>query len=427
MPNQFSKQEIVDYSKLGTMFEDNLVISKQAEIFNADPTNMARSGDIIWRPMPYIGVSFDGTDQTSNFQESTQLSVPVTINFYKSSPFAMTSQELRDNLQSGRLQKAAAQKLASDINRSIQDVVCNEGTLFVKRSGVMTGFDDVAQCDALMNEQGVPYPDRWLALSSRDYNSGASNLQVASRSFDNETSTRALRDAMIGRVASFDTLKLDYANQKAAALGGAGLTASTTYTAGGAGNYWLPAATAGAATGQLSNVDNRKAQITLSATTSVVAGDRFTIAGVQAAHMITKQSTGQLRDFVVTRVISSTVLEISPPIINVAGTSQAEKAYGNCVITAQSGTAAIVFRNTALGALNPFAVKGAIELIPGTFDVPTNEGVASMKMSTEHGVQLVVTKFFDGNVMKEKVRVDAFWGVACLNPQMCGVMMFSQP
>jgi hypothetical protein len=427
MANQFTKQELVDFAKVGVKFEDNLVISGLAEKYQTDQTQMARANDTIWRVLPYIGVSYDGTDQTANFQENTQTAVPATIDQYKSAPFSLTTLDLRDQLQSERLQQAMADKLASDVNKSVLDAVCNQGSIFVKRSAAAAGYDDISLVDAIMNERGIPYRNRWLAMSSRDYNSAASNLQTATRSLDNEISSGALRDAYIGRVASIDTFKLDYPRQKAAALGGGGLTISTLYTAGGAGNYLLPQGYAAATTGQAQNFDNRKQQVTVSATTNVAAGDRFTVAGVNSCNMMTKDSTGQLQTFIVTKVISGTVLEISPPLINAAGTTQAEKAYGNVSLASQSATAAIVFQNTALGAINPFAMKGAIEILPGRIEVPANEGVASMRMTTQNGVELVVTKFFDGNVMKEKVRVDCFWGVCILRPEMAGAIMFSQP
>ena len=61
----------------------------------------------------------------------------------------------------------------------------------MKRTVAASGFDDVAQCDAIFNEQGIPSYERYLALSTRDYNGMANNLQVASRSFGNGKSDKA--------------------------------------------------------------------------------------------------------------------------------------------------------------------------------------------------------------------------------------------
>ncbi len=126
--------------------------------------------------MPYIATSYDGMDQTGNFKDKTQLSVPATIGYKKSSPWILDAQELRDQLQENRLGDAAKQKLASDINLAVSKVASLQGTLVVKRTGAATGFDDVALADAIMNEQGIPMNDRRIALATRDYNSMAGDL-----------------------------------------------------------------------------------------------------------------------------------------------------------------------------------------------------------------------------------------------------------
>jgi hypothetical protein len=46
--------------------------------------------------------------------------------------------------------------------------------------------------------------------------------------------------------------------------------------------------------------------------------------------------------------------------------------------------------------------------------------------TTELGVEVVVYKFFDINTKKYKYRVDTRFGVGMTNPEMCGVVLFSQ-
>lgn len=422
MSNSFSKEERVAFEDILEGFEDALVLSKNISTFNNDSTMMERTNDVIWRPMPYIAQSFDGMDQTANFGDSTQLSVPARIGFSKSSPWQMDAKQLRDALQENRLGKAAYQKLASDINVAVMNVAATQGTLVVKRTTAAAGFDDVAQCEALMNEQGIAGFDRYLALSTRDYNGMANNLSIASRSFGNKKSDNAYEKAFVGEVASFATYKLDYANRIAAAAGGAGLTISTLV---GAANYWVPKATSVAATGETSNVDNRYQRVTISSTTNVAAGDAFTIAGVNAVHHITKGDTGQLKTFRVISVDSATTMTISPPIISAQGGSDAEKQYQNVTVTT-SATAAIVFLNTVAAYANPFWHKDAFELLPGRYAVPTDAGTAVMRASTEQGIELVMQKWYDINTMKIKYRVDTLFGVVCAQPEMAGIELFSQ-
>jgi hypothetical protein len=332
----------------------------------------------------------------------------------------MNSLELRDAMQEDRLGAAAKNKLASDINVAIMSTAALQGTLVVKRTAAASGYDDVAQADAIMNEQGVPDYDRTLALSSRDYNGMANDLSKASRSFGNEKSDSAYERSRVGMVAGFDTLKLDYANRLTAAAG----TGLTIDTQNGAGNYLVPAATQ-AVTGGTTNVDNRYQTVTLSSTTGVAAGDCFTIAGVEAVHHITKQSTGQLKTFRVISVPNATTMVISPGIISNQVASDASAQYQNCIVT-PSGTAAIVFLNTTTAYANPFWQRDALELLPGRDAVPSDAGTAVMRGTTDNGIELVMQKFYDINTMTTKYRCDTLFGVVNKQPEMSGIILFGQ-
>ena len=419
--NSFSKEERVAFENILEGFEDALVLSRNVAVYNTDQVMMERTSNVIWRPQPYIAQSFDGTDQTANFTDSTQLSVPATIGYNKSVPWIMTATELRDALQEGRLGDAAKQKLASDINVALMAVASLQGTLVVARSTAAAGFDDVAQAEAIMNEQGVNQFDRNLALSTRDYNGMASNLG-ARQTLQGKTLT-AYEKAYVGLVASFDTFKLDYANRLLAASGGGGLTVDTLAATL---NYYVPRATSVATTGEVSNVDNRYQTLTVSATTNVRAGDCFTVATVNAVHHITKQDTGQLKTFRVISVPSATTLVISPPMITAQGGSDAERQYQNCVVNTPAANSAIVFLNTVTNYANPFWQKDAMELLPGRYAVPSDAGAAVLRSTTENGIEIVMQKQYDINTMKTKYRLDTFFGVVNKQPEMTGIMLFSQ-
>jgi hypothetical protein len=420
--NSFSKEERVAFEDLLEGFQDALVLSRNVAVYNTDQTMMERTNNVIWRPQPYIAVSYTGTDMTANFDDYTQLAVPATIGFQKSVPWIMSATELRDALQEQRLGDAARQKLASDINVAVLTVAGQQGTLVVKRPGAASGFDDVAVVEALMNEQGVPMEDRYLALSSRDYNGMASDLAKNTRSFGNEISDNALRRAFVGQIASFGTYKLDYAQRKAAAAG-AGITINTT---AGGGNYYVPKATTTAATGETSNVDNRFQTVTVNSTTSIAVGDAFTIANVNNVHMITKEDTGQPKTFRVIAVPSTTTLVISPPLIPAQAGVDSTQQYQNCKITSTAASANITFLNTTAAGmyLNCFWQRDAIELLPGRYAVPSDAGAAVMRASTDQGIELVMTKQYDINTMKTKYRLDTLFGVVCKQPEMAGVLLF---
>ena len=421
MANAFNKEERVAFEELLEGFNDALVLSRNVSKYSTDQTMMERAGDRVWRPQPYIIESFTGTDMTSNFNDQTQLSVPASIDISKSVPWIMTATELRDALQEKRLGSAAKQRLASDVNVAVMNVAANQGSLVVPISTAASGFDDVALCEAIMNETGVMDGDRYLALSTRDYNGMAGNL--AERQTLTKKSLTAYEKAYIGQVASFESYKLDYANALSAAAG-AGITFDNRTASAG---YYVPKATdTNAINGGESNVDNRFQTITVSATTDVAAGDAFTIAGVNAVHHITKGDTGNLKTFRVISVDSGTTMTITPPIISNQGGSTAETQYQNCVVNTESATAAITFLNTQDARVNPFWHKDAIEILPGRYAVPEDSGAAVMRGTTDQGLELVMQKFYDINTMKTKFRCDILFGVVNKAPEMSGIMLFSQ-
>lgn len=421
MANAFSKEERVAFEDILEGFNDALVMSRNVSMYRTDDTTMERSGDVIWRPQPYIAQSFDGMDQTGNFKDNTQLSVPATLGYSKSSPWQMDAKELRDALQEGRLGDAARQKLASDINVAMTQVASQQGTLVVAQSGAATGFDDVALMEAIMNEQGVQPFDRYAALSTRDYNGMAGDL--AGRNTVQGVVQTAYENSFVGRLASFDMFKMDYANRLTAAAG-------VTVTVNGASQYYTPSATSTAGTGERSNVDNRYQNLTIGVTSGTVkVGDCFTIAGVNAVHHITKEDTGQPKTFRVTGIVSggggAGVVQISPPIISAEGATDAEKQYQNVTATPANG-AAITFLNTQDAYMNPFWQKDALEILPGRYAVPSDAGTAVMRATTDQGIELVWQKWYDINTMKTKYRLDTLFGVVNKQPEMSGIILFGQ-
>ena len=427
MSNSFSKEERVAFEDILEGFNDALVLSRNVSIYNTDSSMMERTNNVIYRPQPYIAQSYDGMDQTGNFTAYTQLSVPATLGFQKSVPFILDALELRDALQENRLGEAAKQKLASDINIAIMNVAAAQGSLVVTTNTAAGDYDDIALCDSIMNEQGVQAFDRYLALSSRDYNGLAGNIAggaggaSVSRSFSGNKSNNAFERSFVGMVAGFETYKLDYANRLVAAAG-----ANTTMsTLAAANNYYVPQATQTAVTGETQNVDNRFQTITVTASAGLLVGTPFEIAGVEAVHHITKQGTGFAKTFRVVQVVNATSVVITPPIISAQGGTDAELQYQNCIVT-PNAAAAMTRLNLDTAPINCFWQKDALEILPGRYAVPSDAGVAVMRASTDQGIELVMQKQYDVNTMKTKYRLDTLFGVVNKQPEMSGILLFNQ-
>lgn len=421
MSNEFSKEEIVQFENVVEGFQDALVASKNVNTYGTSGQLMERSNDTIWRPQQYISVGGDRiVGSAVSAKNKLQMSVPASLTIQPNDTFELDALEMRDALQEGRLGMASAEYLASRINTDVLTVATMQGTLVTAVSGAAGQYDDVALCDSLMNEQGVRQDQRFMMFNSRDYNGMASDL--AARQTMTGLPEGAYRDSYVGRVSSFETFKLDSGRRIAAAAGGA----TNIDTQASASNYYVPVATRTDPTyGNTGNVDNRYQTITVDNSVGVVAGDAFTIAGVNAVHHINKTDTGQAKTFRVISVPTGTTLVISPPIISNQGGSDAEEAYQNCVVT-PSASAAFNWLNDNATGYNVFWRKPAIELLPGRYAVPTGQGAAVRTMTTDNGIEIVATKKFDPSTFKTVFTFDARYGVVMTDPEQCGVLLFNQ-
>ena len=416
--NNFSKEERVAFEDILGGFNDALVISRNVAKFGTPETLMERANDTIWRPQPYILTSQNRTVGSAvTAQAATQLSVPSRLNQKKNVTWDMDALELRDALQEGRLGQSAYQRLASDVNTTVRDVVSLEGTLVARIVGAAGDYDDVAVAESIMSEQGVPEGDRYLALTTRDYNGLAGNLAGRQNLVQGKTLT-AYERAYVGNVAGFETYKIDAGKRLAAC------TASRTIATNGAQVRYVP----DNVDGNGNNVDNRYQTVTVSSSVGFTAGDCFTIDGIFAVHQITKENTGQPKTF---RVISvpggGTTLVISPPMIGANSTpTDAEKQYKNIEVVSTSATATITPMNGTATACNPFWHKDSIELLPGRYAVPMNQGVDVMRGTTDQGIEVVMAKKFDNSTFRSLYTLDVLYGAVNTNPEMNGILIFGQ-
>lgn len=441
MANAFSKEEKVAFDQLLEGFNDALVMSRNVNVYNYNQTDAARTTAMpgspippvgggtnfgtVWRPQPYIMTSATTSPGTPiTFTDKTQLTVPASITTVKTSAWAMNSAELRDALQEGRLAAGANQKLASDINVALMQAATGLGSLVVPIGTPAGSFDDIALCDTLMNETGVMGDNRYLSLSSRSYNGLAGNVVGSTRSFGaNNRSDKAFERAYVGMVSSFDTYKQDYALRL---TGNTQIPGAATIATNGAQANFVPKATDITVAGVL-NVDNRFQTVAVNNGTLFNVGDAFTIEGIEAVHLITKQPTGQPKTFRVVAIAGNNVT-ITPPIISADNApTEAELQYKNCERAGVGLPAAqVTFLNTTTADLNCFWHKSAIEILPGRLAIPENAGVAVMRATTDQGIEVVMQKQFNIASSLTEYRLDVLFGTAVLNTEMCGILLFGQ-
>lgn len=155
---------------------------------------------------------------------------------------------------------------------------------------------------------------------------------------------------------------------------------------------------------------------TASVTGVLKAGDVITIAGVTAVNPETKQSTGSLRQFVVTADVDSgattgpATLVISPAII-------AGGAYQNVTALPADNAAITVVTGTASTAYNQNLLfhKDAFTLVTVDMDVPG--GMDMAERANFDGISMRFVRGFDITNNKRICRFDVLAGFAALRPE----------
>lgn len=419
MATSFTKQEQVMFDNVIEGFDDLLVIAKGAELYDPlTPQEAVNAQDKFWLPSPMIGASYDGFDQSANFDGLTQLNVPCSVGYHKSIPKTLSSKNLRNTFAMNQYGAASKQKLASDVNMALFNTAALYGSVVSNRSGAATGYDDVADLDNRFTRIGVPQDGRMAFYAPSAMNAMAGNL--AGRSEDSARSRDAYERAMIrGDIAGFQVFKNDQEIRLTAATGGAVLV-------NGANQYTVPAATVTSA-GLTENKDNRYTDLVVDGGTyaNIKVGDAFTIDGVFEIHLITKQNTGSLKTFRVVDKPAANTIRIYPAIIDAAEGSIGSKEYAN-VSNAPADNAALTWLNAVAAPMNPFFRKESLILIPGSYSVDAADGWMVMRATTSLGIGITYTRQGSINDLSVKARWDIDFGTALLNPEMAGVQLFGQ-
>ena len=424
MPNSLLKEIAVQFTDGVGELDDQLVMSKNVEKFEATGEEFQRSSDTIWRPRQNIAVSSSGMDATTSFTNasSIQLGVPATLGFSRHSVIKLDGKELRDKLTRKTLVKSAILELASYINGAVTDAAATQFTKTIKRTTAATGLDDLVLADANMSSCGITQFDRKAMFSPYDYNGVVSNLG-ARQTLAGSTQT-AWDKARFGETAGFEIFKTDYTPRLTAAAG-------VTVTLTGQVAAWDPVATTTQSDGSVTPKENRYQIVGITVSSGTVkAGDRFTIGAaglVNSVHAIRKVDSGQKKTFVLNRIVTGNggtgTVEISPPII--IGSTAGQLQYQNVSTLPVSG-AAITFLNTVSAPVNLFWQKNAIELIPGMYEIPDGMGVQKLVATTESGMPITMSYSFDNETLTMKGRLDALFGVCVNEPENGGIILFGQ-
>jgi hypothetical protein len=154
----------------------------------------------------------------------------------------------------------------------------------------------------------------------------------------------------------------------------------------------------------------------LTSTTTVTAGDVFTIAGVYAVNPQTRLSTGSLQQFVVTAAQTASGgdmanMAISPAMYTAANALATIDAFpaNNAAVTFV-GTASTVYPQNLVYHKNAITLATADLLLP--------QGVDMASRQVHNGISMRIVRQYDINNDRMPCRVDVLYGFSTIRPPM---------
>lgn len=406
MANAFVKDLEIMFEEFVEGYDASCVVSQEAEKSFPDAQAMQRAGDTFYVKQNYHVDVVTGLDVSAATRTDViERVVPTVFRTPDNVIYEFDAKELRDPEKMRKSGQAAALRLAAEVDKNLYAAAKNSASMVIKKVGAFA-WTDGAQAEALMVSRGIVAGEKKLFMNPTDWLAVAADL--GNKAYMSDWSKTAYERAMVPNIASFKTFRTDTVSNLAAI----GTVTSTTVTAN-------TSHTVTAMTGDVPT-DNRYGTLGVSGANiaNIKNGDSFTIANVNAVHMIDKSDTGTLQTF---RVISgggTATLTITPKII-VSG------PYQN--VTAQAAaTAPLTFLNTVAKPVNVFWNQGAVTLDYGRLVFPSGTGASVMTATTKQGVPLVQVAQMNAQTGKLFVRNTTMYAATVLDPEKVGIILANQ-
>jgi hypothetical protein len=287
---------------------------------------------------------------------------------------------------------------------------------------VTSGYDFIAEAQAMMNERQLPMSRRFFMLNDRTQLKYAKDL--ASREALAGRPEGTWKTGMIGsNVAEFDVYTASYLPN---ITGGASPGTDTTAAFSGAPE----AGSVVTSTGVVTNVDYRAATLAVTSNASYNVGDKvyFTNSGtpVYALGKADKTATGQIMTFTIISKTSTTGVTIYPKPIAAddSGLTTAEAAYANVDTQIDSGAIMVRLNTAATEKTNIFWDKNAVEITGGVLPANMFRELAGFKViSQKMSNGLTMYMVYDGNIatLTFRYRLFTWYGITIADPSNCGV------
>jgi hypothetical protein len=393
MANTILTDEVIAKEAL-MLLDNNLVFAKGANRkYEKTFEGERKVGDTISIKLPSQYTVRSGA--TASIQDNVQDSVSLVVDSQKGIDVEFTSKELAMDLQDFSKEVLAPQiaRLANEIDK--------DGLALYKHvpnvvQGTLANFDTYLTAGAILDENGCPMDDeRSLILAPRSQLQAVNGFKGLFQS--SEEISKQYKKGRMGIAAGFDWAPSQtVATHTVGALGGTPLVNDTL--ASGDSTVTTDGWTAAAA--------NRLKQ-----------GDVITFAGCYNVNPMTKQSTGVLKQFVVTADVASdgsgnADIPISPAMISTG-------AKQNCSALPADNAAITVVGSASTGySANLAYHKDAFALAMVDLPLPKGMDMAARASSSKVGASIRFVRGYDITNDKFISRLDVLYGWKCVRPEL---------
>jgi hypothetical protein len=339
---------------------------------------------------------------TASPQDVSEAKLSLTINQVAGVDFKFTSQQLTLNIAdlSERVIRPAMVQIANAIDLSVMSLfkdipqwVGTPGTPIQSFAGFAKGAQN-------LDDRSVPNGMRSAILAPADFWSMASSQTAL---YNNQINGQSYRRGQIGEVGGIDTFKSQNA---------------PTFTTGPMGGTPIVNGANQNTTYDLTGVNTQSlitSGWTAAASSRVVVGDVFTIAGVFDVNPVTKAVLPFLKQFVVKANGSSDgsgnlTMTISPQIISSGAFQNVSAAPATSAALTFVGTANTAYRNSLFFDKNAFALA----MVPMT----KPPGAIDVSRVSKNGISVRVIPYYDGTNDISNWRLDCIYGTKTVDPRL---------
>lgn len=403
-------------------FETQDSMLDRVSFFQPDAGSMQNGDNFVWRPVEQHAPILSGWDLSGQETDIIEETYPAVLGTPQNDFVKQRADKMRDMQFWNRRGIESGRRQASNLNKGIVNAMRTQGSMYYD-SAVTSGYEFIANAQALMNERQGYHSDRCFLLNDRSTLKFSSDL-AARQTLQGRPESEAWTKGQIGaNVAEFDVYTGSYLPDL---IGGA--SPDTTVT--GDQSFKPEGGSVDAVTGVATNVDYRQAVIPVAASGSYNIGDKVTIGALTAIGLDDKTNTTQLMTFTIVAKPSATSITVYPKPIAAddAALSTLEKAYAN-VNTTISNTDVVARLNTdASDKTNLFWDKDAVEVLGGTIPAELMaqfDGKKVINMGMKNGLNMYMV--YDGNItdMTFRYRLFTWYGITIKDPSRVGIATVS--